>query len=152
MMSELAAGALDSVDVEVRRPPFDAILRTTWRELSEEGLIHAWASERYGLTGNGWLEGLRITKRLDAPAFRQKMSQLAASLKRHVDVDGRREDAFVYLDSLAGETSLSQDFIFNAIESRLLDHEFNMRGAYWESHHKPGTLIRVPLNFGMEPL
>lgn len=80
--------------------------------------------------------------------LREAMSKVAAALKDRVK--GRKEDAFVYLDSIVAASGVPENLVFNIIESRLLDYRLKIKGAYWYQGRPP--LLHVPLDFGLEPL
>jgi hypothetical protein len=74
------------------------------------------------------------------------MSKLAAILKDQVT--GRREERYLHVSQAARITGLPEDLIYNMLESKLLDHCFNMNGATLQAD---GTIV-VPIDFGQEPL
>lgn len=155
MLDELGSRALDAVDINTTSVPFDGVLRTTWRELLQQGLVELvgrWNSaEVYAITGQGWLQALRITGRIDDPAFRGQMFTLKARLQ--AAVKSRHLDVRLYTDEFAAASGLSEDFVYNAIESELLDNERNIHGAYWDLiNAKRGQLIVVPVQFGLPRL
>jgi hypothetical protein len=150
MMAELGEQAIDKGLFDPTQPPFDQVYPTTWQELNDRGLIethHFIGAVNYELTGEGWLQGLISTRRVQDPTFVRRLEQLSAAMK--AQVKGRHYDAFVYIDSLAAAAGLSVDFVFNAVESHLLRRHFRRKDAGWEY---AGRLIRIPLDFGMEPL
>ncbi len=131
-----------------RSDSFKEILATTWKELCDQ----RWLEERdlygyphYRLTGPGWMEALWRTGAGEKTELREWSGTLARALKEHVK--GRHQDTTVEVSKLAEESGLSPAWIFNAIESNLLETLHRKRGAQWEDR---GTLIRVPLNFGMD--
>jgi len=124
------------------------VLATTWKELCD----HRWLEEceiyghaHYRLTGSGWIEALWRDKAAERPELRDLAAKLAAALKERVK--GRREDVTVEVSRLAHENGLSPTWVFNAIESNLLEVLHRRRGVQWVER---GTLIKIPLNFGME--
>lgn len=143
--------ALDSEIFTLNEDPFLQIPNTTWRELEERdftvNLTGPGCPPQCRLTGLGWYEAVRVTDRVDGPQFKTQMSRLTAAMKDHVK--GRRQDAYIDSHELASVAGVSEDFIFNAIESRLIDRHFNIAGAEWEHQWKS---IRIPLEFGLRPL
>ena len=99
-------------------------------------------------TGHGWRTAVDGFWDELEPKLRPMMSKVVASLKDAVK--GRNEDAYVYLDSLAADSGVSEDVVFNIIQSELLDYRFNMKGARWYEGRPP--LIHVPLDFGLPSL
>ena len=154
MMTSLGAQAIDAVNFPSFEPPLSEVKRTTWDDLVDVRFVEVvsrWNGNTYALTGKGWYAGLKATGKINDPTFRQDMSRLSAALKDAVK--GRHKDAFVYVSDVATQRGLSEDFIYNAVESRLLDREFGGYGAEWEVRAaKRGTMIRVPVRFGMERL
>jgi len=143
--------ALDSVECDTDEPPFNQILPTTWKVLEDRVLIRrtpGWG-RRCELTGDGWYVCMKALGKFNEPEFHGMMQTLAAALQKQIK--GRRDEALVYAESLANAAGLPLDFVFNAIESRLLDHEFNIEGAYWDEHGRTGMWIRVPIDFGHPP-
>jgi hypothetical protein len=90
------------------------------------------------------MEGLWRTGAGDQPELRESSGKLASTLKGFVK--GRHEDTVVELSRLANESGLSSTWIFNAIESNLIELLHRKRGAQWEDR---GMLVRIPVNFGM---
>ena len=73
---------------------------------------------------------------------------MSEALKKRVKA--REESAFVGIVVLAKETGLPENFIFNAIESQLLEERFNMIGASWFGPGGDRTgVIGIPVVFGL---
>jgi hypothetical protein len=134
-------------DIDADMQPFSAILPTTWRELERRGCVTGWGFNRYDLTAEGWLEGLRATGQLGGQDIKQKAGKLAAALKSRVE--GRKQDEWVRLQELASETGLPEGWIFNAIDSRLLMELFGIHDASWDPNDRMKNSILVPLDFGL---
>jgi hypothetical protein len=152
-LAQLGEQAIDKVLFDVDCPPFAEIKPTTWEELSGRHLIERLdgiGAAQFRLTGPGWCSALEVTGRRSAPDVVQRVAKLAAALK--ASVKGRREDAFVSVDALASQSGISGDWVFNAIESDILARWCHMKSASWEPHSIHGTLVRVPLGFGMDCL
>jgi len=134
------------IDADVAR--FSEVYPTTWRELERRGCVKLWASpgNRYDLTPDGWIEGLRATGEFYGEETKEKAARLAAALKARIK--GRRQDGWVHLTELPRETGLPEGWIFNAIDSHLVFHLFGCRDARWE-HEEGKNLIHVPLDFGL---
>lgn len=84
---------------------------------------------RYALTGSGWLQALRDSGVVQDPVFLRDAGKLFATLKKHVK--GREQNSMITLDNAAKESRLSESWIFNAIESNLLQAVFGKEGAVW---------------------
>ncbi len=150
MFQQLGDKALDTEIFYMNEDPFSSVPQTTWRELEAYGFTKRYDTighPQCQLTGLGWYNAVLVTDRISDPQFKAKLSQLTAALKD--SVKGRNEDAYVYPDGIAYDAEVTEDFVFNAIESQLIDRHFNVQGAEWE--HR-GKLIRVPLEFGIRPL
>jgi len=148
ILVELGGRAIFEAFFDPRSDSFADILATTWKELCDQ----RWLEERdlygcphYRLTGTGWMEALWRTGAGKKTELQERSGGLAGALKGHVK--GRNQDAIVELSKLAEESGLSPGWVFNAIESNLIEAVHRKRGAQWEDR---GTLIRVPLNFGMD--
>ncbi len=148
ILVELGDRPIFATFFDPRSDSFKGILATTWKELCDQ----RWLEERelygyahYRLTGTGWMEALWRTGAGEKPELRESSGKLARALKAHVE--GRHEDVIVELSRLADESGLSPAWVFNAIESNLLEILHRNRGAQWEDR---GTLVRIPLNFGID--
>jgi len=142
--------ALDSI-FTVNEDPFVQVPNTTWRELEACGFTEnrtgLGGPPQCRLTGLGWYEAVLVTRRVDSPQFKTQLCRLTAAMKDQVK--GRHQDAYMDSHELASVAGVSEDFIFNAIESRLIDKHYKVHGAEWE--HR-GQSIRIPLEFGVRPL
>lgn len=151
MLRDLGQNGIDGCLFELRSEVFKDVESTTWRQLQEMFLIErmdTMGNPACRLTGAGWRVALDMVWEDNKQVLQDALSKLAAALKDAVK--GREEDAFVSLHSVASTCGLPENWVYNAIESRLLEHKFNMKGAYWYENRPP--LIRVPLDFGLEPL
>lgn len=147
LMAEVRDKAIHTAFLDPTAHPFDQIIATTWKELCDQ----QWVEERelYGkrqfqLTGSGWREGLWRAGDLAKTALREKLGTLASAFKGYVD--GRQSDITVELSTVARGASLDEAWIFNVIDSNLLESVHRRRGVRWEVR---GLLIRIPLNFGV---
>ncbi len=142
------AGLYFSID----KPPLSEINPTTWTELRDKGYVaplFSTTSRSYGLTGRGYLKALRVAGITERGDFKSQLGVLAATLKKYVK--GRQQAAFVNIDSVQQESGLSSGFIFNCIDSNLLEVCFNKKGAQWANGFR-GTVIVVQPTFGQEPV
>ena len=130
--------------------PFVQIPRTTWYELRDRGWVNPLRKTPHlgcTLSGSGWIQALEVTGRIDAHDFLDRLKRLTSTLKNVVK--GRNADEYVKTRGVASAIGTSPQFVFNVIESRLIDHHFRIYGAEWSDRPH---VIRVPLNFGMHPL
>jgi hypothetical protein len=126
--------------------PFNLILTTTWSVLCSKGLVKPNGMGRYQLTSSGWIEALKITGRFDSTDAQQQAGKLAAGLKRHID--GRTQDGRVDRTELAQETGLEEAFVYDAVDSHLLQHLFGIMDAQWAPDDRMNNWIEIPVDFG----
>jgi hypothetical protein len=150
MTQEVGENTMWSVFIDANKPEYQDILPTTWKDLVDRYMVkdHGWG--RYQLTGRGWLKGVKLLDLPETPEFNQKMSQLAATLKSRVK--GRQQEALVDVWTVAKESGVTVDFVWNAIESKLLDNCFSMKGASFNPNDQNRHYVIIPIDFGMEPL
>src|ERR1700720_872692 len=148
LVAELGDRAILVTFFDPRSDSYKEILATTWKELCDQ----RWLEERelygyphYRLTGSGWMEALWRAGAGEGPELRESSGKLARASKAHVK--DRREDVIVELSKLAEESGLSPSWVFNAIESNLLEILHRKRGVQWEDR---GILVKIPLNFGLD--
>lgn len=131
-------------------PDFAEIFPTTWTELEQKGLVvrgRLKGPMEYHLTGDGWVEGVQLTATWISKEFREKAGVLSSALKFHIKQDGRKEEyAFVTLTDICQESKLSMDFVYNVIESHLLQVMYNTHDAKWADTKNH---ILIPRNFGL---
>jgi hypothetical protein len=152
MLKTVGEQALDRFDFPSFKAPYDQIMRTTWDEMEARGfveVVNRWNGNTYILSGYGWYVAMKASGQTDDPEFRKRLGVVAV-LKGAIK--GRRDDAVMEIDDVATKSGLPEDFIYNVIESRIIDREFNRHGAWWHPQFKPGTTIKVPVSFGSEPL
>ena len=129
--------------------PFNAIQRTTWTELQENNCVRPFLdSQHYGLTGRGWLRALEKAGTTRDRAFLRAAEKLLASIKKLVK-GSQGGVRMVTLQTLARESGLSENWIYNAIESNLIEARYNKQGPTWV-HGFEGTAIHVPTRVGTE--
>jgi hypothetical protein len=130
------------------REPFSNIYNTTWKELEIQHWIEKLEIDGqpcYRFTGSGWLEALYQIGLFRDEALKNRMGGYEAILKSHVK--GRRQDKVMLFDELVRETGLHEGWVFNAIESGLLQRSYGIHDATWVDR---GFLVKIPLNFGMK--
>jgi hypothetical protein len=131
---------------DAKAPKFDAVLRTTWNELTERELVKPRSFDRYELTGPGWIPGLRITGAFDNDEFRRKAGLLQKALKARIKPDKREQSGAADRTELARATGLSEFFVYDAIDSHLLGALFGILEAKWARDDK--MKIDIPPRFG----
>ena len=151
MLRELGDRAFTNALFRIGLRPFEDVHPTTWQELVRRGLItksDTILGSFCELTGDGWRAALELAWLKHGEILQQTLSKVAAALKDQVK--GRHEDAVVSLDNIVTASGVPENLVFNIIESRLLDHWCNMKGACWYQGRPP--LVHIPLEFGLEPL
>jgi len=81
-------------------------------------------------------------------AFRRNGHKLIASIKRRVK-DGQAGVGMVSPQILARDSGLPENWIWNAVESNLIEAEFKPQGVKW-AHGFEGKIIHVPIDFGKD--
>jgi hypothetical protein len=146
-MQQLAEGALAQTFFDPDCAGLKAILPTTWKEMCDQGWfepLELYRRRHYRMTANGWIEALWRTNAAEQPALRERLGHLGAVLKGHVK--GRHADVIVELTTLVRESDLPAGWVFNAIESNLIEELHGTHGARW---FDKGLLVSIPLNFGI---
>ncbi|MBI1955635.1 MAG: hypothetical protein HYS38_04510 [Acidobacteria bacterium] len=125
---------------------FENIIQTTWTDLCDEKWVEkAEAPGHYRLTGLGWLQALRITGQIREEEFRERLSRTFASMKSYVK--GRKGPAVVKRGELAKKAGVPEGWLFNVIESRLIEEVHGRKGPHWDRH-----MVFIPADFDMVPL
>lgn len=149
MLERIGDRAIDAEEASVTEPPFDVVNQTTWIELRTRGWIRRFevmGREAYFLTGSGWIRALEITGAVSDSGFDKNIGQLMAALKGLIE--GRQAEASEHTDIVAQLARLSTDWIFNVIESNIIEQRYGRKGAHWDGHYPRGKAIRVPIDFG----
>lgn len=131
------------------QPPFDGVPEPTWAELQESNCVKPFLdSKHYSLTGKGWLRALQESGATKGKEFRRNANKLIASIKRRVK-DGQAGVAMVSPQILARDCGLAETWIWNAVESNLIEAECKRQGVKWV-HGFEGKMIHVPSDFGKD--
>ncbi len=149
LLEALGEDAIDTRLFDPNSPEFDSFLRTSWSELETSEFVASASvppSFFYRLTPSGWVEALLRRGFLDDEGVKSRLAGLAATLKGKVK--GRTASAVVDLDSLARESGIPAGWIFNAVDSRLINRAHRRRDASWFEGAR-GRLVVVPADFGM---
>jgi hypothetical protein len=151
LMDELHGRCFMGVFIDERHDVDKRILPTTWKELKDQGFVRQTNSRwSYTLSGRGWITGLKLLSQLDTDEMKAKVGTLCAVLK--AKVKGRADDNYATVDEIASESGLPDDFVRDAIESDLIQELFGTKGAEWGGHEDRGRFIRIPNDFGLQPL
>lgn len=147
MLGILGGSAIDETLFDPQSKEFETVHPTTWDELFKNGWIEQLESVgRYRLTGTGWLGALRLTAQLGERQFAVNIGRTLAAMKAHVR--GRVKSALVPLKQVAQEACLPEGFVYNVVESRLLEEHHGRTGAKWQDK---GRLVLIPRDFNIEP-
>jgi hypothetical protein len=152
MMEELGEHGINEWSFEIDKSPYENIYPTTWQYLEDQYFIerrNRMGSRRCGLTGYGWLEGLRITGTLETPGIKKKVGKVMAELKR--SVEGRQDEALVDANGIATGAGVPYGFLYNIIDSHYIENIIQRKGAAWHPQ-APRQLIVIPVDFGLEIL
>lgn|ERR1022692_121255 len=137
---------------DAEAPKFGAVDRKTWDELTERRLVKAQPYNRYELTGPGWIAGLKLSGKFEEPEFQRMAGRLSAALKARVKASNRHEWGHADRTELAGESGLSEFFIYDAVDSHLLREMFGIIDARWAERDEMKNCIDIPPRFGLKPL
>jgi hypothetical protein len=149
LLEALGDDAIDLRLFDPDSPEFGGFLKTSWSELETSEFVASTPVPPgfvYRLTPTGWVEALVRRGFLDDEHIKDRLASLAAALKRKVK--GRVVSAVVDLDTLARESRIPTGWIFNAVDSRLLNRVHRRRDAFWLGGGR-GRLVVVPTDFGM---
>ena len=152
MLNILGDQPIAGMFFRIDESPLSFIKGTTWIELRERGYVaplFSSTSSSYALTGRGFLKALEVTGIVDDEAFQRNLGQLSRVLKSNVK--GRGQPALVSVGTVVAESELSQAFVYNCIEGKVLDRVFKRRGADWASSFN-GVIIIAQSTFGQEPV
>lgn len=150
LLARLGLAAIDSTLFDPSAESFACLPRTTWKELEEAGLVERdpyLEPPRYRLTGVGWIEAIVSAGTFGSAPQDEELGRLAACFK--MTVKERNTDAQVDLKTVSSEAGLPEGWVFNVVESNLLETRFQRRGVYWHEQHR-GRVIIVPSTFGLE--
>jgi hypothetical protein len=128
------------------------VAATTWSRIQREGLLRSVGGgvpPLYFLSGRGWLAALEATSQLEGQ--RDRALALIKALKRKVK--GRRDDAVATIHDFAAD-GIDDGFVFNAVESGLLESLFPNRGyrTTWlaqDAWNSGAPHFLIPRDFGL---
>jgi hypothetical protein len=129
---------------------FANVFPTTWKHLTDTWHAierHTHTSRSYELTGLGWRKALEVSGELERPEFKERLGKLCAAFKD--TLKDRQNPAFPMLREFAEQTGIPWQFIFNVIESGVIEYCFKQRGVGW---YKRGAVIRIPIDVGLDLL
>jgi hypothetical protein len=137
---------------DAKTAKFEPVLRATWDELAERGLVNPRTFDRYELTGSGWIAGLRVIGAFEDDEFRRKAGLLQKALKARIKPENRDQWGSADRTELANETGLSEFFVYDAIDSHLLEALFDIVDAGWADDDEMKNDIDIPPRFGLKRL
>lgn len=137
---------------DAKTAKFEPVLRTTWEELAEQGLVNPRTFDRYELTGPGWIAGLKVTGAFEDDEFRRNAGLLQRALKARIKPENRDQWGSADRTELANETGLSEFFVYDAIDSHLLEALFGIVDAGWAEDDEMKNYIDIPPRFGLKRL
>jgi len=152
LLEELGDDAIDVRLFDAGHPEYAAFLNTSWSELEASEFIVSTPVPPaffYRFTPSGWIEALVRRGFLEDQGVKSRLAKLAAVLKHKVR--GRTAAAVVTLDSLAQESAVPAGWVFNVVDSRLMNRVYHRRDASWLGGAR-GRLVAVPADFGMKEI
>jgi hypothetical protein len=96
-----------------------------WSQLHEENLIHWYAlgGNSFRLTIDGWIETCNLLR--DEIGLDSRFGKLSKHLK---DLGGRSGSS-THANTIAAETGLSEQWVFEAVKGRMAERIFKRHGA-----------------------
>jgi hypothetical protein len=82
----------------------------------------------------GALSGLKATGQIKSAEFQAKVGRVMGALKDQVK--GRQAEGCAYTDTIANQAGVSVHFVYNVIESSLIEDLF---GRQWAGSHSSGS-------------
>lgn len=146
MLEELRDAGIDKLFIKPQDAQYASILQTSWKELEDSRLVKS-VGPYFQLTGAGWLKALDVKGRLDDSALRVPVGRIMATLKAYIP--GRHEKAYAVASTVAQQAGVSEDFLFNVIESRFIEVVLDRHGASWENPRMKNVLV-IPVDFGQD--
>jgi len=132
---------------------FEDVLKTTWRELLDDGLVDdefsSFGNPAFRLTAAGWLRAMLVSGTADTAECRERCTRLARALKSIVKGRGSHYDELTTEHEVGAAADLPVGWVFNAIKSRLLGVVFPQ--DRWDATIDKRT-IRVSPTFGLNHL
>lgn len=127
-------------------PSFTGVYPTTWKDLEDVNLVSArpglnWC--HYQLTGEGWLEALRLTGELDTVEFQERFGRLNAALKGFIS---RHQEGFQQVHVVAQQAEVPEDWLYNILKSHMWEQKQNRCGAHLDQSE---TMVVIPIRFNM---
>lgn len=131
-------------------PVFGNVLLTTWKHLTDtwHAIEHRTSTSlSYELTGLGWRRALEVSGELQRPEFKERLGKLCAAFKD--TLKGRQSQTSVILREFAKQIGIPWQFIFNVVDSQMIEYCFKQRGVAWETR---AAVIRIPIDVGLDLL
>ena len=116
-LSYLGDNAISGKWLDASDPVFGNVLPTTWKHL---------ADTRHAVE-------------------HRTSTSLCAAFKD--TLKDRQNQAYPILRGFAEHTGIPEQFIFNVVESRIIEYCFKQHGVAWQT---PGAVIRIPIDVGLD--
>jgi hypothetical protein len=147
LLEKIGSCPLGGFHILASAPEYDKILPTTWPELVKKHYLNQVQGfpGRFVFSGYGFRTAMERCGMQDVPDIQQMLGRLSQHLKGSIS---RTQGSGVLVQSIVNATGLSQGFIINAIEAKLIEYWQKRYGADW----LPGavySVIVVPANFGL---
>jgi len=151
MTEELGDRAFYEMLLEPTDPTLEGIHTTTFELLEDRGLVKPFRTNRltrYELTARGWLKGIELLGRLEET--KRRTEPVMAAMKDCVK--GRRE--FVFKDSgeIVSRAGVSAGFMTNILECDFITAVLKRKSVDSTRRRRPGYLLKIPIDFGLELL
>ena len=147
-LSYLGDNAISGKWLDASDPVFGNVLPTTWKHLADtrHAVEHRTSTSlSYELTGLGWRRALEVSGEIQKPEFKERLGKLCAAFKD--TLKDRQNQAYPILRGFAEHTGIPEQFIFNVVESRIIEYCFKQHGVAWQT---PGAVIRIPIDVGLD--
>jgi hypothetical protein len=102
--------------------------------------------QSFTMTPSGWISALESTGQINHPVFVDRLSRVCKAAKAEIGKD-RSEFAICPLGRLAGAADAPENWIANAIESKLIERKFKQVGIRWSEER--GSVF-IPQDVGLK--
>jgi hypothetical protein len=147
MLDIVGSGRLNWTLFDADDIRFARVLPTTWEELETSHYVDR-VQWDYRLTARGWIMALEAAGVLCKAEMKEKLGVLSAAVKRRCEAGGRHRDGTT-VEELAEETGLSEDWIYNVVESHLIRVCLERVDCEWEPGDANNYYIMIPARFGL---
>lgn len=122
----------------------------TWEELETTRCVER-VQWDYRLTARGWIMALDAAGRLCDAGMKEDLGKICAAMKRRCEAGGRHMDGTT-IQELAQETSFSEAWLYNVVESHLIRVCLKRVDCEWEPDDRNKNHVMIPARFGLRPL